>query len=217
MKFLKTILLSILTFSVSSPHAAGIPVIDSSNLAQSIQQVTAWSEQYQQMVEQLDEMKKQLENASGVRGMADLANDPALREYLPDEYQSLLTEGVGQWEAIYEAAKVFDVADPQNQEILEANRKQAAINRASAEEAYKTASERFAGIQELLDKINDAPDAKDIADLTARISAEQVMMMNEANKLAAMQAANEAQRDIKEQRAIERSIQSLYKPLPDGW
>ncbi|MFN3785394.1 MAG: type IV secretion system protein, partial [Thiothrix sp.] len=48
--------LRILTFVVGifggSQAFAGIPVIDGANLAQAIQQVMAWSQQYGQMVQQ---------------------------------------------------------------------------------------------------------------------------------------------------------------------
>lgn len=203
--------------------AAGIPVIDSANLAQAIQQVTAWGTQAQQMVDQLNQMQKQLENASGVRGMADLVNDPATRQYLPAEYQTLLSDGVGQWEAIQEAAKVFDIEDSSlagNAEAVasyNADRKQNAINRASAEEAYASASQRFEDIQVLLDKVNSAPDAKDIADLQARIQAEQVMLQNEANKLAALEQLSQAQAAIRNQQSHEKKLSSGYRPQPAGW
>jgi len=52
------------------------------------------------------------------------------------------------------------------------------------EDGYNQASQRFSSIQVLLDKVNAAPDQKDIADLQARIQAEQVMMQNESTKLA---------------------------------
>jgi len=67
-------------------------------------------------------------------------------------------------------------------------RDQLAIDEAMALESYKQASRRFGDIQVLLDKINDAsiPDAKDMVDLQARIQAEQVMMQNEASKIAMM-------------------------------
>ena len=92
--------------------------------------------------------------------------------------------------------------------------KQAAINRAGAEEGYKTASQRFSDIQVLLDKIDAAPDAKDIADLQARIQAEQVMMQNEANKLVMLQQLASAQRDLQQQQAREISMKALKGSPP---
>lgn len=202
------------------PAQAGIPVIDGANLAQAIQQVTAWAQQYQQMVDQIQQMQQAYNNLNGVRNMGSLVNNPAARRYLPDEYQTILSSGVGQWEAIYNASKKFDMATSSLSGSSDAAKafqqiaKQAAINRASAEEGYRTASERFSDIQVLLDKVNNAPDAKDIADLQGRIQAEQVMMQNEANKLAMLQQLASAQRDLGMQQAAERRMKATRGDMP---
>jgi type IV secretion system protein VirB5 len=69
----------------------------------------------------------------------------------------------------------------------------------------------------LLDKVNAAPDAKDIADLQARIQVEQVMLQNESNKLQALQQLAAAQRDLQIQQGREISIKSGKGGLPAGW
>ena len=54
MKSIKRFFLSLAlvgSFFGSTAAHAGIPVIDGANLVQSIQQVLAWSNQYQQMVQ----------------------------------------------------------------------------------------------------------------------------------------------------------------------
>lgn len=203
-----------------NPAHAGIPVIDGANLAQAIQQVMAWAQQYQQMVEQIQEMQRAYNNLSGIRNMGDLVNNPLARKYLPDEYQEILSNGVGQWEAIRNAAKKFDMAasslsaSSDAAKAFEQVAKQAAINRAGAEEAYKTASQRFNDIQVLLDKVNAAPDAKDIADLQGRIQAEQVMMQNEANKLQMLAQLASAQKDLQNQQAREIGMNALRGSPP---
>lgn len=206
----------------NSAHA-GIPVIDGANLAQAIQQVMAWAQQYQQMVEQIQQMQQAYNNLNGVRNMGSLVNNPVSRRYLPDDYQTILSNGVGQWEAIRDAAKKFEIASTSLSASSDAARafeqvaKQAAINRAGAEEAYRTASQRFSDIQVLLDRVNSAPDAKDIADLQGRIQAEQVMMQNEANKLQMLAQLASAQRDLQIQQAREISMKSSKGGMPAGW
>jgi type IV secretion system protein VirB5 len=79
------------------------------------------------------------------------------------------------------------------------------------------ASQRFADIQVLLDKVNDAPDPKDMADLQGRIQAEQVMMANEQNKLNMMSYLAQAQRDIQQQQSREISMKATKGTLPSGW
>lgn len=209
--------------ALGNPAHAGIPVIDAANLAQAIQQVMAWAQQYQQMVEQIQQMQQAYNNLNGVRNMGSLVNNPASRRYLPDDYQTILSNGVGQWEAIRDAAKKFEIASTSLSASSDAARafeqvaKQAAINRAGAEEAYRTASQRFSDIQVLLDRVNSAPDAKDIADLQGRIQAEQVMMQNEANKLQMLAQLSSAQRDLQIQQAREISMKSSKGGMPAGW
>jgi len=200
---------------------AGIPVIDGAAIAQAVQQVAAWGQQYQQMVQQFQQMQQQYTSLNGARGMANLVNNPALRQYLPGDYQSILSNGYGNSAAIRANAKVFGIdqtalgVNTDSSKAFEANANQAALNRATAEEGYKQASARFANIQVLLDKVNNAPDSKDIADLQARIQAEQVMMQNENIKLTMLGQLAQAQRDLAVQAMTESRMKSTRGPMPN--
>lgn len=214
MKKLLATFAAIVGLSMGNAAHAGIPVFDGANLAQQIQQVASWVQQYQQMVDQFNQMKAQYDSLNGSRGMASLVNNPALRKYLPDDYQTILNSGYGNSTAIRASAKVLGVdetyidAATDTAKAFDSNATQGALNRATAEEGYKQASKRFDTIQVLLDKVNAAPDAKDIADLQARIQAEQVMMQNENVKLNMMAQLAQAQRDLAAQRAIEINMKS---------
>lgn len=215
---------------------AGIPVIDAANLANSVQQVVAWGKQYEQMVSQITQLKQQYDQAvktynsvSGIRGMADLVNNRELRGYLPGEWQQTMRllstpgryEGLsGSVSAIRDAAKIASLADTGLKDTSTAGRalvaaqNQAATNRALGEEGYRQASERINSLQTLLDKVNDAPDSKDIMDLQARIAAEQAMLQNENIKLALMAQLQQAQRDMQAQQAREIAMQSSRGTVP---
>lgn len=198
-----------ITLSMSNSAHAGIPVIDVTSIAQQIQQVAAWGQQYQQMVQQYQQMQQQFNSLNGARGMASLVNNPALRQYLPANYQAILNSGYGNSAAIRAEYKRFGIentslsATAEVAKAFERNANQAALNRATAEDGYAKASERFNTIQVLLDKVNNAPDAKDIADLQARIQAEQVMQQNEQTKLMMLGQLAQAQRDLANQQAME--------------
>lgn len=211
----------IISMSMGNAAHAGIPVIDVSSIAQQVQQVVAWGKQYTQMYQQYTQMQHQYQSLNGARGMASLVNNPALRQYLPADYQTILNNGYGNSTSIRAAAKVFGVeqttlgAGTNSAKAFEANANQAALNRATSEDAYKQASNRFADIQVLLDKVNNAPDSKDIADLQARIQAEQVMMQNESAKLAMLGQLAQAQKDLQMQAAAERRMNSTRGTMPD--
>lgn len=209
--------------------AQGIPVIDAASLTQQVQQVVAWAKQLQQMEQQVSQMKQQYDSLNGIRGMASLVNNPALRNYLPSEYQTVLngsglSPGIsGSIGAIRDAAKLLDVGATGLSSTSDTGRafmnaqNQNALNRAIGEEGYRKASQRFGAIQQLLDKVNAAPDQKDILDLQARIQAEQVMIQNEQVKLHTMTYLAQAQRDIQQQQAREIAMKAARPALPAGW
>ena len=175
----------------ASPASAFLGFGGSSNIAKETTQIASWAAQYIQMVEEYNQLVEEYRSLNGMRGMASLVNNPQLRRYLPDEYKNVLSQGYGDWQALRGA-----LDNPIGSANLEKQRRdQLAIDEAMALESYKQASRRFGDIQVLLDKINDAstPDAKDMADLQARIQAEQVMMQNEANKIAMLKNLQEIQ------------------------
>ena len=162
-----------------------------SNIAKETTQIASWIAQYAQMVQEYNQLVEEYRSLNGIRGMASLVNNPQLRRYLPDEYRDILSRGYGDWQALRSA-----LDNPVGSTNLQKYRRdQLAIDEAMTLESYKQASRRFGDIQVLLDKINDAsiPDAKDRQDLQARIQAEQVMMQNEASKIAMMKNLQDIQ------------------------
>jgi type IV secretion system protein VirB5 len=153
--------------------------------AKEVTQVVSWAAQYIQMVREYNQLVAEYSSLNGIRGMADLVNNPTARKYLPDDYMEALSNGYGDWKALKE---LLD-KDSQNLSTEERYKKvvkQIAIDEAMTAAAYKKASERIRDIQILLNKVNDAPDAKDIADLQGRIQAESAMLQNEQAKISMM-------------------------------
>ena len=104
--------------SCGNAHA-GIPVIDGAHIAESIVEavevIAQWATQYGQMAEEIMQLEQQYDQAvttynsiSGVRGMGSLVNTPALRSYMPDDYQNMLNNGYGNSSAIRSAVQKFD-------------------------------------------------------------------------------------------------------------
>lgn len=219
-KQLSKIAIIIIGFGANTVRAQEA-VIDVAAIAQAAEQVAAWGEQHGQMIQQIQSMASQLQqlqqtyqSLNGSRGMQNLVNNPALRNYLPSDYQQILNNGYGNSNQIRAASKLFGIEDTTlspdsgSARLFESTASQAAINRATAEDAYQQASNRFAKIQVLLDKVGDAPDQKDVADLQARIQAEQVMMQNEQVKLAMLTNLQQAQRDLEIQQGTELRMKS---------
>lgn len=181
-----------------------------SNIAKETTQIASWIAQYAQMVQEYNQLVEEYRSLNGIRGMASLVNNPQLRRYLPDEYKNILSQGYGDWQALRTA-----LDNPVGSSNLQKLRRdQLAIDEAMALESYKQASRRFSDIQVLLDKINDAsiPDAKDMVDLQARIQAEQVMMQNEASKIAMMKNLQEIQKQKMQEQAQRNDKEMRRKP-----
>lgn len=178
-------------FTFTTTPASAFLGFGGSNIAKETTQIASWIAQYAQMVQEYNQLVEEYRSLNGIRGMASLVNNPQLRRYLPDEYRDILSRGYGDWQALRSA-----LDNPVGSTNLQKYRRdQLAIDEAMTLESYKQASRRFGDIQVLLDKINDAsiPDAKDMQDLQTRIQAEQVMMQNEASKIAMMKNLQDIQ------------------------
>lgn len=223
----------LIILTMGNAHATGFPVIDLASIAKNAiswaQQVADMKLQYDQLVNSYKQSVKNYESISGIRNMADLVNNPASRYYIPAEYQDILRLSTGIRGGHYddlqnrvaelrEGAKLLDIDDSWDDEnsisgiAFVSAQNQIAINSALSEKAFNEINLRTNNLQILLDKVNDAPDGKDIADLTARIAAEQAMLINESNKLTALNQARESFWETRKQQGYERRKISLGSP-----
>ena len=183
--------------------------------AKEVTQVVSWAAQYIQMVREYNQLVEEYKSLNGVRGMANLVNNPEVRKYLPPEFETILKNGYGDWKSVLDA--INNDGKKSSSDRYEQFKRQLAIDEATISESYRQASKRFEAIQVLLDKINDAPDAKDIQDLQARITAEQVMLQNEQNKLSMLVKLQEVQRQKKRQMSQDNAIRRAAKESITEW
>ena len=99
MKKIKALVAALALAAATGTANAGIPVIDAANLANSIQQVIAWGQQYTQMVDSINQLRAQYtqlqttyNSMTGDRGLGTLLNAPtdqAARRYLPPQGEQI--------------------------------------------------------------------------------------------------------------------------------
>lgn len=206
--------------SLSSVAFAQIPVTDGASIAQSVTQqietIAKWKLQYDQMMSQIEQAKQQYESLTGSRGLGNILNDPALRDYLPGDWQavydSVKTGGYsglsGRGASVYDANKIFDscqnVPDGDQRTTCEARAVKASQDKGFALDAYDAAKSRINQIDQLMAKINQTQDPKAIAELQGRIAAEQANIQNEQTKLQlyAMVAAAEEKVQVQRQHEL---------------
>ena len=81
-----------------------------------------------------------------------------------------------------------------------ASRIEVARDIALGESAYRTASQRQTGLDELRLALNNAKTAKEVMDLQARIDAEQALINNDQMQLQGLAMMQDAERRLAEQR-----------------
>ncbi|KLB76279.1 type IV secretion protein VirB5, partial [Xanthomonas euvesicatoria] len=80
------------TLALSGTAFAGVPVTviaDVPAITNQIETMAKWKAQYDQMVSQINQMQKQYDAVTGPRGLGQIMNNPALRDYLPSDWQKV--------------------------------------------------------------------------------------------------------------------------------
>jgi type IV secretion system protein VirB5 len=227
----KILLVTALVFGLAPQSRAGIPVSVMADMTATINQIQNFAhmlKEYATMVQQLEQMQnqfKQMEleysSITGSRNLGDILNDPSLKEYLPDNWQSVYSgirnggyEGLsGSAKALRDASKIFDacekVINPTEKKICNAQAVKPAQDQSFANDAYQKSKERVDQIEGLMQEINNTNDPKAIAELAARIQAEQALIQNEQTKLSLYQASAEAEERLLEQQRNEAEYKML--------
>jgi type IV secretion system protein VirB5 len=192
---------------------AQFAVIDVAAVQQLVQQMSAWQQQLMSMRLQLLQLEQTHIALTGWRGMdLVLPLTPANRNYLPLDAAGLsaLAAGGGAYSSLGATMQQYvsgnavltaqDLAQlpPADVARLGALRQTIAMRQALMSEAYARSSDRFQSLSVLISKIADAGDAKAIADLQARIGAEQTMLQNENAKIATLDHLALAERDARD-------------------
>ena len=203
---------------------AGIPVLDVANLAQAVQQVLSWKQQYDQMVQQYQQMQSQYNSLTGSRNLGDILNNPLLQGVVPADVATVFNGlNQGGYSGLTSAAQgIRNAAMKYNCENMTGDTQiacQAALNTNAQAQAYQQSAlqlitQRVSQIQSLQSQINTTQDPKAIAELQARITAENTQVSNDANRIAVMQALAQSQRLAADQALREQTMKMLSEDTP---
>lgn len=193
----------------------GIPVIDQTAIAKHIESIA-------QLKSQLDALNQQIEQAQQLYGslnkltdMADVAgvlNDPTIRKALPADFDAIegLFEGAGT-DALSDSASAFlernstyriNADDFYAQELSRIQNKNAG-QMSLGKQIYDAATRRIDGIDQLRQKISTVSNAKEIADLQARLQAETAFLQTDVLRMEGLQMVQQVQAQVDEQRKAE--------------
>jgi len=206
-----------------APAKAGIlPVIDLAVLTQSIQQVAAWAQQYQQMQSQISQLRQAHASMTGDRGMSGLLSGQN-RNYLPADWNAAMTtlntpgttygalasaaQQIKQAQSVLSQQETSRLS-PQMQQYLEQTRNLAASQQAMGQSAYNTAAQRVNTLQTLTNALTGQSDPKAVMDLQARIASEQAALANDQSQLQAVAQLTTAQTAAQQAMANELRAQT---------
>lgn len=201
MKFCKTMLRTMLgaILLVTAINAkAQIPTTDIAALAQRLVQIT-------NTIEQLQQMKSQVAALTGNSSIGLTLNNPALHNYLPD-----------QWESIYgkvQGGSLSGLSSATQQIMQQEGLGQApnagsqrinntlAANKAMAQAAYDSSIQRLQNIQSLMTQSNMTQSAADKADLNNRLQGELANVQTEQTRLNVMTTLQNAETALAQRQA----------------
>lgn len=204
-----------IVLSAGGAAGQGIPVIDQTAILKHIESIA-------QLKSQLDALHQQIEQAQQLYGslnkltdMADVAsvlNDPSVRKALPSDFAAIegLLKGEGTGVFKDSASKFLegnstyrtDADDFYAKELARVQNKNAG-QMSLGQQIYNAATKRIDGIDQLREKISTASDAKEIADLQARLQAEQAFLQTDVLRMEGLRMVQQAQNQVDEQRKAE--------------
>jgi type IV secretion system protein VirB5 len=200
----------LLTLFVTPTAHAQWAVIDVAALQKLVIQVQQMQQAIQTAQNQLTQAQQEYQSITGPRGMESLLSG-TVRNYLPGSWTQISTALAA---PIQSAVNTNAVLTPQQmaglspaeRQLIANSRGNAALLQVTAQQAYATASSRFASIQQLISAIPMAHDQKGVLDLQARIEAEQGMLQNDATKLNVLYQAAQAQEWAQRQSTREQVV-----------
>ncbi|AGS26438.1 P-type DNA transfer protein VirB5 [Rhizobium etli] len=195
--------------------AQGIPVIDQTSVAKQIESITQLKSQLDALNQQLQQAQQLYGSLNKITNMADVAgllNDQSIRKALPKDFNAIegLFKGSGSGVFGNSASKFLqdnssyrtNANDFYAQELSRIQNRNAG-QMSLGQQIYDAATKRIDGIDELREKISSAADAKDIADLQARLQAETAFLQTDVLRMQGLQMVQQAQVQVDEQRKAE--------------
>jgi type IV secretion system protein VirB5 len=209
--------------AASTSARAGIPVIDVSNLMQSIQQVLHMIESLENQLTQIQQYQRQIDSMTGSRGLGSLLRSPLVNNYVPlDADARLSSVSLNGYAGLTNAAKALrDVGMVYNCESQPEGRLRIACqaslarpyqNKALLQLAMDKATSRMNQIAGLIDAINGTDDPKSIAELDARLAGENALLAHETSRVQVLHQMIQTEREIEESRLRESTAAVLRRP-----
>ncbi|WP_226627841.1 type IV secretion system protein [Alloyangia pacifica] len=197
-------------------HAQGVPVIDTTALANA---KAEFAQQIAQMVRELEQAQALYASINGMTDMDSVVNalnSPEVRELLGPEAMQIARDfdvtidDLGDLASTAQDAADFaslggtdiDAEDFYRSE-LDRITNRSVRDTAIGERIVTLSDDRLEGLDQLRDKIGDVSTQREMDALSARIAVEQAMLQNDTNRIQGLAMLQDAQTRVEEQRQAE--------------
>ena len=236
---MKRLALMAIFLATSLSAQAQLTVIDPANIAENIRQLVQLELQYARQLEELIEARRQVESITGHYGLGELLNSQIYRDarrYTPTTWRDTLRilEAGGLPGSVTDVRNVYSerseslaIAGAENYNVLnpdapnaqafERRRDTNLASQAIAEATYDDTQARMSNYEALMGQIEVTENSKAIADLQARITAENGTSLADLIRIQSVQlqqtSAIEAQQLVDE---TNMKRQTQYQDFPFG-
>jgi type IV secretion system protein VirB5 len=207
--------------NIASAQAQGIPVIDVANLVQAIQQALNGITAINNQVQQIGQLRTQLNSINGTRNLGNVFNSPSLMNYVPAkpfvQLNAPATDGyaglVPTAKQLRDAGMVYNCMDLSgaNRIRCQAVLAQPYQQKGLLQDAMTAAAGRLTQIKSLMAQIDATNDPKSVQEITARIGAENALLAHEMSQLQMVQGMAESEERIARSRDRERQYEMLNR------
>lgn len=183
------LLISVSALSLSIGAYANLPVIDPTNIAENIKEVTQLKHQYDTMQNQYSQMKQQYSSITGNYGWGNWQNgssDLSQREWAPGDWHSALQgmsggnpgryqELLSQYKQSHQTMSKDQFAKGSDQNLATSYKNQVQTNQASSVSAtyeFNDINKHLQNLQQLGKQIETAKNLKSAMDLNSRVQLE---------------------------------------------
>jgi type IV secretion system protein VirB5 len=174
-----------LTFAAPA-QAQGIPVIDIQAIIQAVAEVSNTLQEIDNQITQISQLDSQIKAITGARGLGAILNNPLLQNYLPPGAAGIVNDiqangtsaltptasTLRRMHMTYNCENLAGVDQSQCQSQLD----QPYQSLAFMQDAIATSNNRLAQIESLMSAIDGTTDAKGVAEIQARVDAENAML-----------------------------------------
>jgi type IV secretion system protein VirB5 len=205
------------------PARAQVIVNDPGNLVQNLQQALNTLTQIENQITQIEQMQLQYQSMTGSRGMGSLFRNPAYDNYVPLDANALIQNVTNQGlaglspaaRALRDASMTYQCEGLRGEAFQACQVQLAQPYQAKAlwMQALSSANGRMNQIQSLMGAINTNKDPMAIAELEARINAENALIAHERSRADLLRELVAAEREVMQAQLRARNLQMLNRPI----